>query len=64
MSDSPLSSASIVAWSQGFQPRPNSDTKRSPPTAPIKGLVIANQNGKSSLNRACILMLMRFLLSR
>jgi hypothetical protein len=64
MSGSPLSSAAMVASSKAFQLRLNSHMKRSPPSTPIKGLVIANQNGKSSLSRARILMLMRFLLSR
>jgi len=45
-----------------FTPGADSHTKRSPSSTPIKGLVIANQNGKSSLSRARILMLMRFLL--
>jgi hypothetical protein len=31
-----------------FTPRADSHTKRSPSSTPIKGLVIANQNGKSS----------------
>jgi hypothetical protein len=45
MSDSPLSSAAMVASSKAFQLRLNSHMKRSPHSTPIKGLVIANQNG-------------------
>jgi hypothetical protein len=51
-------------WEEVLQDRPNSHAKNNPATRPIKGLVIANQNGKSSLSRARVSALMGYLLLR